>query len=109
MTQPEARHVIHSAAQLREAVETVAKERTEAVLLQWSNLVDQVMKHEKVGTADIAARGGPAKRTVDLMLKVSNPRLSTMVEFVTALGSTEHEYELQLVIVKKEKRPPDQP
>jgi len=109
VTQPEARQVIHSAAALREAVETVSKERTEAVLLQWSNLVDQVMKAEHVGAADVAARGGPAKRTVDLMLKVSNPRLSTMVEFVTALGSTEHDYELQIMIVKKEKRPADQP
>lgn len=108
MTQPEARQVIHSAAELREAVEIVAKERTEAVLLQWSNLVDQVMKAENVGAADVAARGGPAKRTVDLMLKASNPRLSTMVEFVTALGSSEHDYELQIIIIKKEKQPIDQ-
>lgn len=108
MTQPEARQVIHSAAEIREAVETVSKERTQAVLLQWSNLVDQVMRTENVGAADVAARGGPAKRTVDLMLKVSNPRLSTMVEFVTALGSTSHEYELQILIVKKERLPPDQ-
>lgn len=103
MTQLEARQVLHSAAEIREAVETVAKERTEAVLLEWSNQVYAVMQAEGVSSPDITARGGPAKRTIDLMLKASNPRLSTMVEFVTALATTEYEYELQIAIVKKPK------
>lgn len=103
MTQPEARHILHSAAEIREAVETVSKEKTEAVLLDWSNQVYSVLKAEGLGAADIAARGGPAKRTIDLMLKASNPRLSTMVEFVTSLATTEHDFELQVSIVRRPK------
>lgn len=103
MTQLEARKVIHSAAELREAVETVSKERTDAALSAWAQQVEDALKAENIGPADVAARGGPAKRTVDLMLKASNPRLSTMVEFITALGSTEHDYELRIQIVRKPK------
>lgn len=103
MTQPEAQHMIHSAAEIRRAVEVLAKERTETVLLSWSEQVHDVLKAEGLRACDVAARGGPAERTVTLMLKASNPRLSTMVEFVTSLASVEHDYELHVTILKKPK------
>lgn len=103
MTQPEARHVLHSAAAIREAVETIARERTEAVLLAWSEQVYNVLKVEGLGPADIAARGGPAERTLTLMLKAGNTRLSTMVELATALCSSEADYQLEVRLVRKPK------
>lgn len=103
MTLPEARKTLHSAAEIRRAVETLADDQTKALLLSWSEQVYNALQAEGLSAADIAARGGPAERTVGLMLKASNPRVSTLVEFATALCSPDADYEVEIKLVRKPK------
>jgi hypothetical protein len=100
MTQPEARQILHSAAEIRRAVETLARERRERTLLSWSEQVDQALREQGIGPDDVAARGGPSARTVNLMLKANNIRLSTMAEFAAALGE---DFDLEVRLVRKQK------
>lgn len=101
MTLPEARQTLLSASEIRRAVEALAEEQTTAVLLDWSEQVYNALKAEGLSGADIAARGGPAERTIGLMLKANNTRISTMVELATALGSPGVTYDLQIRLVRK--------
>lgn len=101
MTQPEARQTLHSAAEIREAVHTLARARTEIVLLSWSEQVDVALACERISPADIAARGGPAERTVGLMLKACNTTIATMSALATALSGPQADYELEVRLVRK--------
>lgn len=103
MTQTDARQAILSAAQVRRAVETIAEEQTKAVLLSWSEQVYNALKAEHLTAADISVRGGPSERTVGLMMKASNPRVSTMVELASALSSPDADYEIEIRLVRKPK------
>lgn len=103
MTQPEAKHTLHSAAEIREAVDILSKGHAETVLLAWSDQVHHALQAEGLSAADIAARGGPAERTVGMMLKAYNTTVSTMVQFATALSNNDADYELEIRLVRKPK------
>lgn len=103
MTQPDARQVMHSAAEIRRAVEALADEQTKTLLLSWSEQVFSALQVEGLSAADIAARGGPAERTIGLMLKANNTRLSTLAELAAALCTPEADYEIELRLVRKPK------
>lgn len=103
MTQADARNTLHAVAEFRRAFDAVASEKTRQLLLSWSEQVYNALAAEKVTALDIDARGGPSERTIGLMLKAGNTRVSTMVEFATALSSDTADYEVEIKLIRKPK------